>query len=347
MNPESEKNKTRAKRIAVRALLPLILLAVVAGFVVYSKISKPYEYERVRLFVDADGGVEAFRDSLVATLGKEYGSAVFDIWNRIADPDKLASGSYVVNSGDRAFALARRIRNRMQDPVRVTFNNVRTLDDLSRRLDAQLHLSAAEFLSAADSVLAARNVDRPNRAAYFMPDTYEFYWNASPTQVVDKLVGQYDRFWTDERLKKAAKIGLTPEQVATLASIVEEETAMSDERPTVARLYLNRLGRGMLMQADPTVKFAVGDFSLRRITARHLAVDSPYNTYRYGGLPPGPIRIPAARTLDAVLDASPNSYIYMCAKEDFSGYHNFTADYQQHLNNARRYQQALNRRGIK
>lgn len=347
MNTESKEKKKHRKRIVAIALLPLILLVAVAGYIVYSKISKPYGYERVRLFVDADAGVEAFRDSLVATLGKEYGSAVFDIWNRMADPDKLASGSYVVNPGEKALSLARRIRNRMQDPVRVTFNNVRTLDDLSLRIDAQLHLSAADFLAAADSVLSVRKVTKANRAAYFMPDTYEFYWNASPTQVVDKLVAQHDRFWTDERLQKAAKLSLTPEQVATLASIVEEETAMSDERPTVARLYLNRLGRGMLLQADPTVKFAVGDFSLRRITARHLAVDSPYNTYRYGGLPPGPIRIPAARTLDAVLDARQNSYIYMCAKEDFSGYHNFTSDYQQHLANARRYQQALNRRGIK
>lgn len=347
MEPDSTKKKTHIKRNLIIVLLPVILLIAAGGYYVYKKISKPYEYERVRLYVNANAGTDALRDSLVATLGKEYGTAVFDIWNRIADSGSLATGSYVVNQGEKTLNLARRIRNRMQDPVRVTFNNVRTIDELSRKLDEKLYMSADEFIAAADSLLEARNVPKAKRPAYFIPDTYEFYWNASPSRVVEKLVGQHDRFWTSERLEKASKLGLTPEQVATLASIVEEETAMSDERPKVARLYLNRLDRGMLLQADPTVKFAVGDFALRRITSRHLAVDSPYNTYRYAGLPPGPIRIPAAKTLDAVLDAPKNPYIYMCAKEDFSGYHNFSSDYQQHLANARRYQQELNRRGIK
>lgn len=339
--------KTHIKRILLIVLLPVVLLVAAGGYFVYKKISRPYEYERVRLYVDASAGTDALRDSLVGTLGKEYGTAVFDIWSRIADAGSLSSGSYIVNPGEKALTLARRIRNRMQDPVRVTFNNVRTLDELSVKLADKLQMSADDFIAATDSVLGTRNVSKANRPAYFIPDTYEFYWNASPDRVVGKLIGQHDRFWTAERLEKAGKIGLTPEQVATLASIVEEETAMSDERPKVARLYLNRLDRGMLLQADPTVKFAVGDFTLRRITSRHLAVDSPYNTYRYAGLPPGPIRIPAAKTLDAVLDAPNNPYIYMCAKEDFSGYHNFSSDYQQHLANARRYQQELNRRGIK
>ncbi|MDE7125694.1 MAG: endolytic transglycosylase MltG, partial [Muribaculaceae bacterium] len=173
------------------------------------------------------------------------------------------------------------------------------------------------------------------------------YWTASPAAIVENLVDVRDRFWNDSRSAKARAIGLTPAQVATVASIVEEETAKADERPLVARLYLNRLEKGMPLQADPTVKFSLGEFGLRRITGAHLKVESPYNTYKYKGLPPGPIRIADRSAIDDVLDAPRHNYIYMCAKEDFSGYHNFATDYASHANNARRYRQALDRRGIK
>ncbi len=164
---------------------------------------------------------------------------------------------------------------------------------------------------------------------------------------MEKLVGIRDNFWTKERLDKAAKLGLTPVEVATIASIVEEESNKKDERPMIARLYINRVKQGMKLQADPTVKFATGNFALRRITGKHLRTDSPYNTYKNVGLPPGPIRVPNAATLDAVLNAPEHNYIYMCAKEDFSGRHNFAADYATHRKNAKKYQAALNRRGIR
>lgn len=156
-----------------------------------------------------------------------------------------------------------------------------------------------------------------------------------------------DRFWTDDRREKARKLGLTPVEVATLASIVEEESAKPDEYPAIARLYMNRLKKGMLLQADPTVKYATGNFALRRITGEHLRTPSPYNTYLHPGLPPGPLRTPSKSTIDRVLSAPAHTYLYMCAKEDFSGYHNFASDYATHTANARRYQKELNRRGIK
>jgi len=157
----------------------------------------------------------------------------------------------------------------------------------------------------------------------------------------------YEKFWTDERKAQATSQGITPDQAVTLASIVEEETSKADERGKVARLYLNRLQHGMRLQADPTVKFALGDFSIRRLSVAMTQVQSPYNTYRVNGLPPGPIRLPEKATVDAVLTAPQHDYIYMCAKEDFSGYHNFATDYTTHMANARRYQAALNARGIK
>ena len=182
--------------------------------------------------------------------------------------------------------------------------------------------------------------------ALFIPNTYEIYWNISADKFIRRMKREYDAFWTPERLKKAEEIGLTPVEASILASIVEEETAASDEYPIVAGLYINRLHAGIPLQADPTVKFAVGDFSLQRILFEHLEIDSPYNTYINTGLPPGPIRIPSKKGIDSVLNYTKHNYIYMCAKEDFSGTHNFASNYADHMANARKYWKALNERKI-
>lgn len=181
----------------------------------------------------------------------------------------------------------------------------------------------------------------------FIPNTYEVYWTMTPEAFVKRMQKEHDRFWNEERKAKAQSIGLTPEEVATLASIVEEETANNAEKPMVAGLYINRLHADMPLQADPTVKFALQDFGLRRILHTHLETDSPYNTYKHTGLPPGPIRIPSIQGIESVLNYTRHNYLYMCAKEDFSGTHNFAATFSQHLANARKYQQELNRRKIK
>lgn len=339
------KKRGKRFRIVSLAVLCAVIVCIVAGVIIYNYASEPYRGEKVRLYVDASNGEVALRDSLVARLGEEYGAKVFRIWSKMSDEASLQSGSYVVEPGEKAWRLARRIKNCRQNPLNVTFNNLRTIDGLAQRLDRQLLADSISIACAIDSLMSAAGVDKANYAAHFLPDTYEFYWTEAPDKVVSKIAAHYDAFWTGERRKKAEALHLTPEQVSTLASIVEEETNKADERPVVARLYLNRLARGMKLQADPTVKFAVGDFSLKRILNKHLEVRSPYNTYMYPGLPPGPIRIPLAATLDAVLDAPHNDYIYMCAKEDFSGYHNFASDYAAHQANAKKYRDALDRNG--
>jgi len=177
----------------------------------------------------------------------------------------------------------------------------------------------------------------------FIPNTYEIYWNVSPEKFCERMKKEFERFWNVERLEKAGKVGLTPVQVGTLASIVEEETNKKDELPIVAGLYINRLKMGMKLQADPTVKYAVGDFTLRRVLNVHLEKDSPYNTYQNYGLPPGPIRFPAGQAIDAVLNYTHHDYIFMCAKEDFSGRHNFAVTAHQHAVNRDKYIAALNR----
>lgn len=341
-----KKKKKKWSGILGKIFLAIVLISAIAGIIGYLYATKKYNGEKTRIYVDAPNGPEALRDSLTTRLGNEYGERVYKLLGIMADRDSLSSGSYVVEPGEKAWKLAGRIKNRRQNPLNVRFNNIRTYGQLMARLDRQLLADSISLAGATDSILGSRGVKKANYAAHFLPDTYEFYWTEPASGVIDKITSHYDNFWNEERIKKAKTLGLTPEQVSTIASIVEEETNKADERPKVARLYLNRLKKNMKLQADPTVKFAVGDFSLRRILGKHLQVNSPYNTYKYVGLPPGPIRLPEAATLDAVLNAPTHDYIYMCAKEDFSGYHNFAADYETHKANARRYQAELNKRGI-
>ncbi|HAZ24348.1 MAG TPA: endolytic transglycosylase MltG, partial [Algoriphagus sp.] len=176
----------------------------------------------------------------------------------------------------------------------------------------------------------------------FIPNTYEVWWNTSPEALFDRMYKEYNDFWTDERKKKAAELGLNPKEVSTLASIVQAESQKKDERAKIAGVYLNRLKLNMPLQADPTLVFALGDFSLKRILNIHKETESPYNTYKYAGLPPGPINLPDINSLDAVLNYEDHDYLYFCAKEDFSGYHAFAKTLSEHNANARRYQAALN-----
>ena len=220
---------------------------------------------------------------------------------------------------------------------------------MAQLISHKLEFDSVDFMKALnnDTLLASFCLIKENALTLFIPNTYEVYWNMSAEKFIERMLKEHKSFWNEKRLKQAEAIGLTPTEVATLASIVEEETAVNAEKPMVAGLYINRLKRGMLLQADPTVKFSLQDFGLRRILYKHLEVNSPYNTYKYAGLPPGPIRIPSIQGLESVLNHAHHNYLYMCAKEDFSGTHNFAITSAQHAANARKYQQALNRRGIR
>jgi UPF0755 protein len=177
----------------------------------------------------------------------------------------------------------------------------------------------------------------------FIANTYIFNWNTSAEQFFERMYKESEKFWNGNRTKKLKELNFSRLNAITLASIVEMESYRKNERPIIAGVYLNRLKKDMLLQADPTVIFAVGDFTIKRVLKKHLEFDSPYNTYKYSGLPPGPICIPSISSIDAVLDYDKNNYIYFCAKEDFSGYHNFATTFAQHINNAKKYQRALNK----
>lgn len=260
----------------------------------------------------------------------------------------IHTGRYAIRPGENVYHVYSRISRGYQEPVNLTISSVRSLDKLARNVASQLMIDSAEIATLLlDSAFQQKmGYDKETMACLFIPDTYYVYWNMSANDFFERMQKEHRKFWNNERLAKAQAIRMTPEEVCTLASIVEEETNNNAEKPVVAGLYINRLQKGMPLQADPTIKFALQDFGLRRITNENLQVASPYNTYVNTGLPPGPIRIPSPKGIDSVLNYAKHNYIYMCAKEDFSGTHNFASNYADHMANARKYWKALNERKI-
>jgi len=262
--------------------------------------------------------------------------------------EAVKPGLYQIEPKMNNLQLVRMLRSGQQTPVRVTFNTVRTQEELAEKISVNLEVSKEQVLELLqDSVYIRKfGFEEETVMSLFIPNTYEFWWNTSAEELFERMHKEYQNFWTEARSQKAQDLGLSKEEVSTLASIVQAESQKSDERPRIAGVYLNRLRIGMPLQADPTLVFAAGDFSIKRLTAKQMAIDSPYNTYKYAGLPPGPINLPDINSLDAVLNFEKHSYLYFCAKEDFSGYHSFAVGYDEHLSNARRYQRALNAANI-
>ena len=268
----------------------------------------------------------------------------FSFLARLMDYDKaIKPGRYVLQGDMNNLSAIRLLRSGNQVPVNITFNNIRTLDELADKITKNLIISPAEFTAALQKFVAANpyGFTRDNVIAIFIPNTYQVYYNLTAEELIERMYFEYDKFWNEVRKEKAKEAGLTPIEVSILASIVQAETIKKDEAPVIAGLYINRLKKGIPLQADPTLKFALGDFTIKRILNVHKEVESPYNTYKHAGLPPGPINMPEIHSLEAVLDYTKSDYYYMCAKEDFSGYHNFSNSHQEHIRNAARYQQAL------
>jgi UPF0755 protein len=270
----------------------------------------------------------------------------FSFLARLMNYDKsIKPGRYVLKANMTNVEAIRLLRSGNQVPVEITFNNIRTIDELSEKITNNLLMSPEEF-KAALIQYALNNREgftEQNVIALFIPNTYEVYYNVSPERLIERMVKEFNAFWNEDRKAKAQKIGLTPIEISILSSIVQAETIKEDEAPLVASLYINRLKKGMPLQADPTLKFALGDFTIKRILNVHKEIDSPYNTYMYAGLPPGPINLSEIWALNSVINYKPTDYYYMCAKEDFSGYHNFSNSYRDHMVHARRYQDALTR----
>lgn len=331
------------KKILYSALGIAAILAISAFFLL---ACAGRNAQTVYLLVDQDDTTDSIYAKLTQTASP-YSTLGLRLMCSTAGY-KVRTGRYAVEPGMTMVRLFRNLRNHSQEPVNLVIPEVRTLNDLAGRLSRKLMLDSLTLAQAfADSSQCRQvNMTSASMPALFIPNTYELWWDTSLSSLLNRMSTERELFWTERRKQQAARLGLTPLEVQTLASIVDAETAYTPEKPRIAGLYLNRLRQHMPLQSDPTVIFAIGDFSIRRVTTEQTRFPSPYNTYQREGLPPGPIRIASVAGIDAVLQAEQHSFLYMCAKEDFSGSHNFASTYAQHLQNARRYTQALNQRGI-
>jgi UPF0755 protein len=258
--------------------------------------------------------------------------------------ENMKPGLYLLQKDMTNLQAIRMLRSGIQTPTRVTFNNVRLKSDLASKITIRLQADSTQFLNLLnnDSLISSYGFTNENIMTMFIPNTYEMYYTTTEEGIFERMHTEYENFWTEERKRKAQKIGLSPQKVSVLASIVQAESIKSDERPKIAGVYLNRLERGIPLQADPALVFAIGDFTIKRVLNVHKEVESPYNLYKYRGLPPGPINLPEINSIDAVLNADTHQFIYFCAKSDFSGYHAFATNLAEHNRNAREYQSALN-----
>lgn len=340
----------KKKRILFGALAVILFTGIASAGTMYYYLFTPqfHPQKTVYIYIDRDDTTDSIYNKIKAQ-GKPNSFNGFKWMSQWRDySGNIHTGRYAIRPGENVYHVFNRFYRGYQAPMNLTIGSVRTLDRLARNVGKQLMIDSAEIAGVInDSLLQQRlGYSKATIACLFIPETYQVYWNMSVEDFLERMQKEHQKFWNRERLNKAKAIGMTQEEVCTLASIVEEETNNNQEKPMIAGLYINRIHAGMPLQADPTIKFALQDFSLRRIANAHLTIDSPYNTYRNLGLPPGPIRIPTPIGIDAVLNYTRHNYIYMCAKEDFSGTHNFAANYAEHMKNARRYWKALNERKI-
>lgn len=321
-------------------------LAVVAFSAAYVQFKGDAVPERSELFVGSRAGYDELVDSLMPRI--RHRAAFRYYARRIGLATSFKPGHYVLTPGTNVLGVARMLKFGMQTPVRVTVDNVRTPAQLARKLARQIDADSASLMQALTSgeLAAAVDFDSLTLFSMFLPDSYEFYWTVTPEAFVRRMKREYDRFWTPERDSLRRRSGLSRLEVMTLASIVYEETRKSDEMPRVAGVYVNRLRKRIPLQADPTIKYAMQDFALRRIRYKHLKYPSPYNTYIHRGLPPSPICMPGKDAIEAVLRFEKHDYLFFCARPEFDGYHNFARTLREHNANARAYSAELNRRRV-
>lgn len=346
------KNKKR------RTLFTLGTLAILIAGVVYYYFFSSFSQEQNThyIYVDENDNIDSVYTQLQSVATAKGMTGFRTLVRHTKYDQNLRTGRYAVKPGESVFTIFRKLKSGNQEPVRLVIPCVRTIDRLAGAISKKMMADSLALYQALTNpaICEQFGYDTTTIACMFIPNTYEVFWNTPLEKFLERMQKESRTFWTKARMEKAKNMHLTPEEVIILASIVDEETSHNAEKPIIAGLYYNRLmlrnaeyPNGMPLQADPTIKFALKQFELKRIYANMLRTQSPYNTYINTGLPPGPIRIPSIAGIDAVLNYAKHKYLYMCAKEDLSGTHNFAATYQEHLVNAAKYAKALNERGIK
>ena len=340
------------KIVFISIAVVLVLAASASGYVAHQLLGVAVEKDVV-VYVPTGSDKETLVDVLDTVTAHprflSYFSSVAA--DRYGNPNP---GKFTIKAGSSNFDMLRYIYTSRGEEVRVTYNSLRRIEDLAGVVSRQIEADSLSIIEAIrdTSFLSANGYDIKTVLSLFIPDTYHYYWNTSAQQFLDRCVKEHKKFWNAERLKKAETMGMTPLQVVTLASIVESETVKADEQPRVAGLYMNRLKKGILLQSDPTVIYAIlqvepSRYPIRRVYLSDLKIDSPYNTYRHRGLPPSPIRIPSRGAIESTLNYENNSYIYMCASPERVGYHAFARNLSEHNKNRRAYIRWINSRNIK
>ncbi len=338
-------------KLARWSMIVFALLLFVAGFrafELYKYIFKPNVTQNYTLYINTEDNLDSITHRLEANKVLENYKAFKWVAKKKSYADNIKPGKYILEKNKTTNEVVNMLRIGSQAPVNVTFNNVRSFEELAGKVAIFFQKDSLSFLKAFESKALREQTgfSKNEYPAMFIPNTYQMYWTDTPKDFILRMRQEYDKFWSEENLEKAKQIELTPIEISTMASIVQEESVKAEELPIIAGLYINRVKRNMLLQADPTIKYTIGDFTVRRVTNEMLATDSPYNTYKYRGLPPGPINFPEISSISAVLNYESHQYLYMCAKEDFSGYHNFSKTLSQHNRNAEKYRRALNRNRI-
>ncbi|MCB9192484.1 MAG: endolytic transglycosylase MltG [Flavobacteriales bacterium] len=348
---KAKKSSTNWKKIVAIIVVIIVCLGGVSAWELYSMIYRSnveFKADEKYFYIPTGSSFQEVSNALVEG-GILLNQASFD-WVAEQKNYKLnvKAGRYKLERGMNNNELVNLLRSGEQEPVMITFNNVRFKEELAGKVASYIEADSTQIISLLNDSDYANNFGFNTTTLFtlFLPNTYEFWWNTSADEFVERMAAEYKKFWTAERKQKANKLGLSQSEVSILASIVQKETTKNDEKPTVAGVYLNRLKKGMLLQADPTLVYANKDFEARRVLNWHKEIDSPYNTYKYKGLPPGPICLPSIQSIDAVLNAKSHSYLYFCAKADGSGYHSFASTYNEHLKNAREFQRELNKRKV-
>ena len=326
------------------------IVAILIGINIYRSLFKPVNIAEDGIDIRIPYGSE-YEDvkDILRSANLVVNEKSFDILARRKNyEENIKPGRYIITDDMSYNDIMNLLRAGNQTPVKIVFNNIRTLDELASRLSVQLAADSTEILNFLhkESNYSSDGFTKETVMAVFIPNTYEMYWTSTPADIYARMLKEYRAFWTPDRLSRARSLGLTPVEVSTLASIVDDEVLMEDEKPMIAGVYVNRLQIDMPLQACPTIKFALNDFTIRRVLTKHLSVDSPYNTYMYRGLPPGPVRCATISGIDAVLNASDHDFLFFAAKADFSGYHNFSTNLSQHNRYAAEYQRQLDSKKI-
>jgi UPF0755 protein len=330
----------------------IFLSALILCWGLYQKIFAPNDFDNKRdqiIYIPTGSTI----DDVVLYLKEEGLVDDTEAFSWVAEKMNYSAnvkpGKYQLKNRMSNKEIVTLLRSGKQVPIRLTFSNIRTSYDLAGAVGGKIEADSASiaYLFKDKVYLAKYGLTEENSLCLMIPNTYEFKWNTSAEEFFERMSVEYKKFWTAQRKAKAKNIGLTQTQVCVLASIVDKETRKNDEKPLVAGVYMNRYLKGWKLEADPTLVYAAGDFTIRRVLNEHKEIDSPYNTYLYTGLPPGPICMPSISSVDAVLNYTKHDFMFFCAREDFSGYHSFAKNYVQHLINARRFQKELDRRNIK